>query len=70
MRKTIVKGRIQDIYLGLVAKAHYHLAQEAPSVAVAAEQLRQGGVEGPVTLQSKNKKVGYLKSAIILTQVL
>ena len=42
-------------HLRLVAEAHNHLAEEAPRLAVATQQLRHRGVEGPVTLQSNKK---------------
>ena len=42
---------LQD-YLRLVAEAHNHLAEEAPSLAVTAQQLRHRGIEGPVALKS------------------
>ena len=40
-------------HLRLVAEAHNHLAEEAPRLAVATQQLRHCGVKGPVALQSK-----------------
>ena len=62
-----MQRKILDIYLGLVAEAHNHLAQEAPCLAVAGEQLGHGGVEGPVALESKKfvKVCNYLDSGFL-----